>query len=310
MERVISKSSGRVCLLGDKNDLLNRPVIAASISKFFEFEITKSTSSCLKFSFPQENISFSRDFHENKSDDFFKFLSQISWRLKNRIAPVEVKIFGDLPIGCGLSSSAACSVGYLRGLSKMFHLGLDVKEIAEIAYQVERNDLGIMCGRMDQYSIAYSGVTYIETGDSTSVTNLPINSIPLVIGNSNEPRKAKMVLNKTMEKLMAKDPLFMDCFESINDGVLRGITAIRHNDMKLLGKLMNKHQAAEKAMGASTPKLDRMCKAALDAGALGAKQVGAGGGGCMIALCPKETDKIMKALLDAGGIAWKADLAL
>jgi galactokinase len=211
-----SWAPGRICLLGDKSDLLGRPVIAAAVTRFLNFEFTRSDDGSLHFYNSDTKNRFSRKFDSNSTDDFFKFLSQISWRLRDRIAPVKVHTYGDLPIGAGLSSSAACSIGFIRGLDHLFGLKLKTAQVAELAYEVERNDLGIMCGQMDQYSIAFGGVTFIETGDQTQVTRIPMKSIPIVIGDSREPRHAKVILNKTMKLLEEKDPEFVSCFDQIH----------------------------------------------------------------------------------------------
>jgi galactokinase len=139
-----SWAPGRICLLGDKSDLLNRPVIAAAVTRFLNFEFTRSTDGQLHFYNSDTKNRFSRPFDKNIHDDFFKFLSQISWRLRDRIEPVNVLTYGDLPIGAGLSSSASCAVGYLRGLNQWFGLNLKTGDIAEFAFEVEHDDLKIM----------------------------------------------------------------------------------------------------------------------------------------------------------------------
>lgn len=306
---VVVKVPGRVCLLGDKSDLLGRPVIAAAISKFFTFKVSQSKDSKISFSFPQRNHHWERPFNSNVNDPFFKFLSQIAWRLRDRIGPVTCEISGDLPIGSGLSSSAACSIGFISALSNLFDLRMKRGEIAELAYQVEHNDLGIMCGRMDQYSIAYGGVTFIETGEITRVKSLPSISLPIVIGDSDEPRMAKVVLNRTMDLLNNRDPRMHSLFNLLHENVLHGLKALENGNFEEVGARMSLHQGLERAMGASTPKLDRMCDAALAAGALGAKQIGAGGGGCMIALCPPDRlQHVMDAVKAQKGNVWQAEI--
>jgi mevalonate kinase len=303
-----SWAPGRICLLGDKSDLLGRPVIAAAITRFLNFEFTPSRDGSLHFYYRNTDRRFSRKFNENVPDEFFKFLSQICWRLRDRIGPLSVTTYGDLPVGAGLSSSAACSIGFLRGLNQLFSLKLSVGQIAELSYQVERHDLWIMCGRKDQYSIAFGGVTSIETGDRTKVTRIPMKNIPFVIGDSQEPRQAKVILNKTMKLLQEKDPAFVSYFDQIHRNVMSGCNAIQANDFRQIGKLMNHHQELERKMGASTPRIDAMIEAAKRAGAWGAKQIGAGGGGCMIALAPENAFKVISAVESAGGRAWSADL--
>jgi hypothetical protein len=95
-------------------------VIAAAVTRFLNFEFSRSTDGSLHFRNSDTGNVFSRKFDINGTDEFFKFLSQIAWRLRDKIAPVSVHTYGDLPIGAGLSSSAACSIGFSRGLDHLF----------------------------------------------------------------------------------------------------------------------------------------------------------------------------------------------
>jgi galactokinase len=70
---------------------------------------------------------------------------------------------------------------------------------------------------------------------------------------------------------------------------------------------MDQHQQLERKMRASTPRIDAMIDAAKRAGAWGAKQIGAGGEGCMIALPPQNNFKVISAVEAARGRAWSAD---
>ena len=71
---------------------------------------------------------------------------------------------------------------------------------------------------------------------------------------------------------------------------------------------MTKQQEQEVIMGASTEKLDRMCQASIDAGAYGAKLIGAGGGGCIIAICPEKEEEVQNALKKVGANSWKLEI--
>jgi mevalonate kinase len=163
---------------------------------------------------------------------------------------------------------------------------------------------------MNQYSIAFSGVTFIETGAQTTVTRIPMRSIPFVIGDSQEPRHAKTILNKTMQLLNENDPEFTHSFEQIHQNVLNGYQAIKDKDFRQLGKLLDVHQGLERKMAASTKRIDAMVEAAKRAGAWGAKQIGAGGGGCMITLAPDNAFKVITAIEAVGGRAWSADFSI
>jgi mevalonate kinase len=84
--------------------------------------------------------------------------------------------------------------------------------------------------------------------------------------------------------------------------------AILIGDYAKLGKLMDLQQKQEGILKADTTKINILCNAAKDAGALGAKQMGAGGGGCMIAIAPDRQKEVAQAINNAGGRAWIFDI--
>ncbi len=92
--------------------------------------------------------------------------------------------------------SASVSVGFLKSLNRVHGLGLSETKIAELAYLGENHDLGIQCDRMDQYSIVFGGITFIETGDTPRVKHLDVDELPIIVGDSMEERKAASVLNR------------------------------------------------------------------------------------------------------------------
>ncbi|MHA1715751.1 MAG: mevalonate kinase family protein [Promethearchaeota archaeon] len=297
-------------------DLLGKPVIAATINEFMHFKMVKRDDDLVHFyseEYPGEAETFSI---QDKARVFtytnhLKYWNACLKSLEDYIDSGEIKGFSarvrtDIPIGAGLSTSAALSVGFIKGLNYLFDLGLDRKEIAEHAYNAEHNILGIMCGRMDQYSIAYGGVTFITTDETPDVEVLEVNCLPLVVGDSCEPREAKKVLNRVKRELDNNNPLYHDAFKRIHNVVLEGREAVLNGcDLRRIGSLMNIQQEQENILSASTAKLNLLCKVAIENGAFGAKQMGAGGGGCMIACCPDEQTclKVADAINLHGGKA-------
>ena len=151
---------GRICLMGDKVDLLGKPVIAMAINLMMRLHYSARSDDIIES--PPRNIDLS-------------YWSVLYERLKEKITHgfvLEVK--SDIPIGVGLSTSAAISIGFLRIMSKTFSFNLSNNEIAELAYLGENHDLGIQCGRMDQYSIAHGGITFIHTNENPRVEQLVI----------------------------------------------------------------------------------------------------------------------------------------
>jgi len=93
-------------------------------------------------------------------------------------------IESDIPIGAGLGSSGALEVAVAKYLDATFNLGLSRQELAEYTYLAEREELGIPCGRLDQYGSAYGGILKIETRPPYRVEELPFRAITLTIVDS------------------------------------------------------------------------------------------------------------------------------
>jgi len=297
---------GRICLFGDKIDLLSKPVIGATINSLMRLEISKSDGNLIEFH--SKDMNFSKRFNINDKPDFdhpLKYWSAIVERLKDKISGFKAEIKSEIPIGSGLSSSAALSISLIKGLNLLFDLKMETKDIAELAYLCEHNDLGIMCGRLDQYTIAYGGIVFIETGEIPIIEKISLKSLPVIVGDSQEERLAKSVLNRIKAQIKDENPTILDAFKEIEKIVTEGKKALINRDFKKVGSLMTLQHEQEKILGASTDKLNLLCEKSIESGAFGAKLMGAGGGGCMVAICPENNKKVEKkivnAIIEAGG---------
>ena len=299
---------GRICILGDKVDLLGKPVIAMAINLMMRMNYRATSDGAIEFYShdTKERVKFKLG-ESPPLDIDLNYWSVLYERLKDRINSNKgfyMEVESDIPIGCGLSTSAAVSIGFLKVLNQAFDLNLQSSDIAELAYLGENHDLGIQCGRMDQYSIAYGGVTFIHTDENPRVEMLDIKELPIVVGDSMEERKAASVLNRIKKQIKEKDQSTLNAFKVVEECVYRGKEALLKSDFKKLGELMNTQQEQEIILKAATSKILRLCESAKGAGALGAKQMGAGGGGCMLAICPGKQEQVAQAIENAGGRTW------
>ncbi len=309
-ERISLKIPGRICILGDKVDLLGKPVIAMAINLMMKINfVAKKNNRVIFYSHnTKEKIEFNLGESPPKNIDL-GYWSVLYERIKVKInRGFYIEVDSDIPIGCGLSTSAALSVGFLRALNEAYDLTISNSEIAELAYLGENHDLGIQCGRMDQYSIAYGGITFIHTDENPRVEILDINELPVVVGDSMEERKSVSVLNRVKRQIREKEEKTLEAFKVIEECVYQGREALIKRDFKRLGGLMNKQQEQEIILKAETEKIHTLCEVSKKVGALGAKQMGAGGGGCMLAICPGKQQEVAKAIDDAGGRSWIFDI--
>ncbi|HJJ47054.1 MAG TPA: mevalonate kinase [Methanocorpusculum sp.] len=211
-----------------------------------------------------------------------------------------------LPSASGLGSSAAATVATLFAINDEFSLGYDKEEVANLANEVEKITQGGRASATDTYVSTFGGMVLIRGNEKRRL--IPPQSFSVVIGNS-------MVSHNTSEQVK-KVADFLKKSPQVANPIIDAIGAITmeamHNmdDFHELGNLMNKNQALLDALGAGHPALSKLVFAAMAAGAYGAKLSGAGGGGCIWALCSRGTrDRVVNAIERCGGkpIATRVD---
>jgi len=307
----VSRAPGRICLLGDNVDLIEKPVIAAAISAFLT--VTLQTRNDSRVILRGNDIGFQEEFRLGDTLTYespLKYMKAIYHRLQDHVdTGFEATVKSQIPISAGMSSSTALCIAFIRALSQAHSIPLGPAEIAELSYLVEREELNIECGRMDQYAIAYGGVTYIETGPQASVEKLPVASLPIVVADTQEQHDTQELQEWLQNRLRASDKTLLNSLLRVADLVERGKEALLRGDLAGLGALMSQQQVEERLMGTSTERLQAFCQTAMEAGAWGAKQMGAGGGGCMIALCPPHRKGTIQSALEAlGAPAWAFEI--
>ncbi len=97
---------------------------------------------------------------------------------------MDVTIKSEIPVGSGLSSSAALEVGFAQLLNHAFSLGLTRKDLAEIGFAAENQEVGVPCGRLDQYGVAYGGIIKLECRPPYRVEPLAFKDLTFAIIDS------------------------------------------------------------------------------------------------------------------------------
>jgi len=103
---------------------------------------------------------------------------------ENKISGVRVEIDSEIPIGGGLGSSGSLEVALVKFFDATFNLNLSTKEVAEFSYLAEREELGIPCGRLDQYGATFGGIIKLETRPPFGVEVLPKRDFLFLIVDS------------------------------------------------------------------------------------------------------------------------------
>lgn len=245
---------------------------------------------------------------------------------------IECVVIGDIPINTGTSSSSALVVSWINFLALMSdqQKSLSSFEIAEYAHSAEVVEFGEPGGMMDHFSTSIGGVIHLSTHPLIKIEELNSQIGPFILANSEEPKDTKSILARVKQGILNITEKLSRSYSgfSLHDITLESLTKFESNltdeelrllegtiinkniteeahkllinknyDRYELGKLLNRHQdILRDYLKISTDKIDRMIDAALDAGALGCKINGSGGGGCMFAYAPDNPEKVLNAV--------------
>ena len=203
-------------------------------------------------------------------------------------------VHSQLPSSSGLGSSAAVTVATLSAINDEFQLGLNRDQIADRAFGIERTVQKGRASPTDTYVSAWGGIVLISGGVKR---RLPPHNFPLVIGNSRVSHNTSAMVEK-VANLKTRFPAVVDpLLDAI--GALTETALHLFNDYPLMGRCMNMNHALLEALGVGHPQLSKIVLSARAAGAHGAKITGAGGGGCIVVLCPQRLKNRIAGAIEA-----------
>lgn len=192
-----------------------------------------------------------------------------------------VYIRSQLPSSSGLGSSAAVTVATLSAITDEFNMSFNRDEISRRAFEIERIVQKGRASPTDTYVSTFGGLVLIGP---SSKRRLPPQNFPLVIGNTGISHNTSEMVELVGEFKMAHPEIVNPLLDAIDGITKRALHCM--NSPKEMGWLMNINHALLEALGVGHPLLSKLVLASRAAGAFGAKLTGAGGGGCMVALCP------------------------
>lgn len=222
-------------------------------------------------------------------------------------AGVTLEIQSALPMGRGLGSSAALSIALLRALSAYTERHLTESQLLEAGLKLETCFHGTPSGL--DHTCAALAKPLLFTRSPWSVTPITLKDRAwLLLMDSGGERSTAALVAGVRARLAEAPSLYQPRIEAIGRLVREGREALEAGDWVRLGACMQQNQVELEILGVSTPGLERLIRVALDAGALGAKLTGAGGGGMAVALF-RESPEILASQLQAEGIpAWSVEL--
>ncbi len=325
----VSRAPGRVEVLGNHTDYNSGMVLAATINRYIWTLGSLAKDVSIYSMDKDDSVSFEPKGLKQPADiRWDSYVKGIYWsfaRRKHDAKGFSGVIHGNIPLGAGLSSSAALEVSLVNLVSRISDLTLNPKSAAMIAFEAERLYCGISCGVMDQFTS--------QMGEPNSLlaikcSNLQTKNVPLsadmklVIVDSGVSRFAGETLNERQSECLAAlkaltdggwelnslselSPEHLSAVEDLleeklakrvrhivleNERVREGIRALEDNDLRRFGVLMYaSHESSRDLYEVSHPRLDLLVDIARSNKAVfGSRMTGAGLGGATLSVVAKE----------------------
>ena len=219
----------------------------------------------------------------------------------------------DAPAGSGLGTSSTLVVAVLGAFVEMLKLPLGEYDIAQYAYDIERNDLQLAGGKQDQYAATFGGVNFMEfmDGDKVIVNPLRIKSQylhelenNLVLYFTDSSRESATIIKEQVKNVTDNNEKSIAAMHQLKEQAKMMKEALLKGQMNVIGEILDFgfEQKRQMAVNISNTKIESIYDAAKNAGAAGGKISGAGGGGFMIFYCPGNTrHSVIETLNSFGG---------
>lgn len=290
---------GKVILLGEHAVVYGCPALAAAITPGVTVRVTDPLAA-LALRVTTWNARFAPE----DGTDLGRALDALARRLGVDRGALEAEMH--LPGGGGLGSSASLGVACARALGSLRGAPLETGELLDAALAWEKVFHGNPSG-VDHTLAALGGVgTFVRGEGLTRLT--PRSPFRLCIADTAERGSTKEMVAAVARLKERRPEVFAKTLDGIASLVRNAALAVTAGDLRALGQLMDMNQLLLGSLFVSTERIELLCRAARDAGALGAKLTGAGGGGCVIALPGAREDEVLDAWAREGARAWAVEI--
>ncbi|MCR5185297.1 MAG: galactokinase [Bacilli bacterium] len=328
------RAPARINLIGEHIDYNGGRVLPAAISCYIKALVSKRDDTIISAYSTNTKSGYSIDLNRIKYDKANGWCNYVfgvfqTLRLAGYHIPfgLNILINSEIPLGSGLSSSAALLDLVTYVANDIYNLGISLKNIAKLAQNCENSFCGLRCGIMDEASIALGlrdkcllldcakyEYEYIDLdlGDYTFVvmkTNVPRSLVSSKYNDRvDECQKGLRAIQQDfnvdnlcelheedllrVEKLIGDELIYRRVRHVIteNERVRKFVRALRSKNIEELGRILNaSHKSLKEDYEVTGEYLDAIQEAAIYAGAIGARMTGAGFGGCAIALIKKSS---------------------
>jgi galactokinase len=342
-EAILYTSPGRINLIGEHTDYNGGFVLPGAIDKAMYAAIKPNgTNKVHAFALDlNESSEFGLREEDKPKEGFAKYIFGVVREINKRgkeVPGFDIVISGDVPLGAGMSSSAALESAVGFALNDQFNLGFTRQELATIGQSTEHNYVGVKCGIMDQFasclgkegslirldcrSLEYEYVPFDPKGYKLVLLNTCVahelassaynkrreSCESVVAAIAKRHPEVKLLrdsnwdqLKEVKDEVSAEDYLRAEFVIGEIQRLLDACEALKKGDYETVGKKMYEtHEGLSKKYEVSCPELDFLNDKAKEYGVTGSRVMGGGFGGCTINLVKDElADNFVKKTTEA-----------
>ncbi len=340
-------SPGRINVIGEHIDYNGGLVFPCAISLgTYAVVSLRNDSKCVLYSegFPKDLHEFDLNSEYLKNNDWADYVKGVLSEIKalgcNVSQGFNAYVYGNLPRGASVSSSASLELLFAEIVKDLNNLNLSYLELVKISQRAENNFVGLRCGIMDQFAIGMSKKDHAILLDCATIkyeyVPLELKDNVILIMNTNKSRKlVTSKYNERCDECAEGLKLIVDNYKKVNylceleasdldaiksiipnpvvynrvkhvvtemDRVKKTYSALKEGNLVLVGELLNgSHKSLKEDYEVTGLELDTIVELAQkEAGVLGARMIGAGFAGCAIAIVKKDAVEQVKLNVSKG----------
>ena len=299
--KIKASAPGKIILFGEHTVVYKKPAIAVAIDRGVNVELIPRNDDNItvkldlidyykKSQLVNKKLNYKIDSQKKMITDYIYEVINLFEFEKGFDLTVDIKMY----LGAGLGSSAAVTVSTLKAVSLYVNKQIDKKTIAQTAREIEIKIQGA-ASPIDTSMSTYGGIIFID--ENSKLNRIDFNmKLPLIVSNCEISGNTGKLVESVRLKYEKYPTIVGNIFKAMEQIAIDAKVALEKGNSELIGDLMNINQGLLDAIGVNTTELSDMVYKAREYGAKGSKLTGSGGGGCIIAYTPENSDEIYKQL--------------
>lgn len=312
---IVVKAPLRISFAGGGTDFpewftLNRgAVLSATVNLYVKVKFSLATDGMVKIS--SKNSIQQAEYKANIKHQYNGQLDLVKATINvlDYREGLKILLDTDVPMSSGLGSSSAFVVALAAGIARLKKQNISNYELAELAYSIERIELGLPGGKQDHYASVFGGINLIEFQDSritVSRVNLPDNVIKelennLMLYHFGTSKNRKIITEAQILAVTSKRSNAIHGLKALYQLVTTMNNALSLGDVDLFGALLHQSFMIKRQINPEITHgtiIDDIYEQALKGGAIGGKLLGAGGGGFLLLYCKVDRQATVRAILN------------